>query len=168
MGNNPVNGVANGTIGTDASCVVSKDLFYQTQINQINEQNATNMAVANRLANIEAAVATNSAVAACNKDAIRREIEVTNDTFDRTISNERIVNELILKNALCRVPVGDVYLSPNKLADNFVAPTRVLDSYTPREYAPARGFYGGQCGAAFGGYAPGWDGCAPCGGYQGF
>lgn len=157
MGNNPVNGVVNGTIGTDASCVVSKDLFYNTIIQQLNETAANNLSTERRLSGIEAAVSQNAAVAQCNKDAIRREIEIT-----------QILGDKNLQLATCNMVRGQTMISPTQIGDSFVAPSRIIDSYVPREYAPARGFYGGQCGMAYGGYAPGWDGCGPCDGFRGF
>lgn len=172
LGGAPVAAAANGAAyANGAGCLVDAHMYYRDLINQINVTNAQFSDVNNKICALGAQVAVNET--ANNYQNAISDIRFAN--VDNRFIVENVLNEKNLALATCHMVRGQVYLSPRNLADNYISPTRVLDSHEPfplesrREFRhDVRGFDGGRIGHGFGGCGCGGfrDGCG-CDGFDG-
>jgi len=130
---------------------VDKDLFYQTQINSINVANSQLADVNAKICDLQSQIAIAN-TANTYQNTIR---DMGFAAVDQRFRDTMRIVDYEIGARTCKFVEGNVFLSPRNLADNYISPTRVLDSHEPRYLDEQRHRFG---------YDWGWDGgCAPCG-----
>lgn len=132
------------------NCFIDKDQYYQERIQDIKDNNARFTSIAYDICDLRSQIAVNTTANSYQN----RITDIGFANVDNRFTTENIINNLNRQLAICEatknVVRGEVFLSPRNLADNFIAPVRVLDSHEAREYLPGHRFM---------------EGCAPCGGH---
>ena len=141
LGNGLLGG--NGAVGAERAGLVTADQYYQERIADIKDANATNLATQMQICELRADIAS----AQTANIYQNRLVDAGFSAIDNRFEVEGVINRLNRELAICEatrnVVRGETYLSPSHLASAYVSPTQVLESYTAREYAPARPFNGG-------------------------
>lgn len=120
--NGGLGGILGGAGGANGN-YVDKDMFYQTLIGTNEKQSETSLALSNRLAGIEAAIAVNAT-------ANEYQNSISALRADYEARNMQLAMDLAICNATKNVVRGTNVIMPGQIGDTFSGTSRVLDSHS--------------------------------------
>lgn len=143
-------GILNGTgllgTGTTNQCLVNEKEYYNSKIADMKEFFAYAQGVSDRICNLEQRVAVDETAIAKNFEYMGAQNDWQNKFYDEKFRYADLLEQCRISDATCKCIKGEVYASPETIADPYIGSRLVLGSRQvfPTEYA----YYGNGCNNA--------------------
>lgn len=134
-------GLLNGTglfntNGVAGQCVVSEKEYYNSKIDDMKEFFVYAQGVSDRICNLEQRVAVDETAIAKNFEFMTAQNDWQNKFYDEKFRYADLLEQCRISDATCKCIKGEVYASPNDIADPYIGSRLVLGSRQvfPTEY----------------------------------
>lgn len=134
-------GILNGTgllgTGTTNQCLVNEKEYYNSKIADMKEFFVYAQGVSDRICNLEQRVAVDETAIAKNFEYMGAQNDWQNKFYDEKFRYADLLEQCRISDATCKCIKGEVYASPETIADPYIGSRLVLGSRQvfPTEYA---------------------------------
>lgn len=139
-----------GGTNVNNQCVVTEKEYYNSKIADMKEFFAYAQGVSDRICNLEQRVAIDETAIAKNFEFMGAQNDWQNKFYDEKFRYADLLEQCRISDATCKCIKGEVYASPNDIADPYIGARLVLGSRQvfPTDYA----YFNNGCGCN------GWNG----------
>ena len=143
-----------GVPAAEKSCLVTEKEYYNAKIADLKEFFVYAQGVSDRICNLEQRVAIDETAIAKNFEFMDAQNNWQNKFYDEKFRYADLLEQCRISDATCKCIKGEVYASPETIADPYIGSRLVLG--TRQVYPMDYGYFNTGCGCGWNGWN-GWN-----------
>lgn len=146
-----------GVTAAEKACLVTEKEYYNAKIADLKEFFAYAQGVSDRICNLEQRVAIDETAIAKNFEFMDAQNNWQNKFYDEKFRYADLLEQCRISDATCKCIKGEVYASPETIADPYIGSRLVLGTRQvfPMDY----GYFNSGCGYGWNGWNTWNNGC---------